>query len=338
MLPQGVAIDHASCGPRSQFRVPQVPSLQSYGLALGLVAVAAIVRFILGLYEESVLYFACFYPAILLAALWGGAGPGLLAMAASLLTVWYIFLPPPFSPVFKDRATWLNLAMFCASSGLLVWIADRYRRALDAIVAAEETRRLMADEMRHRTRNSLAIAQTLVNRTLADDPVKAATLMQRLRIALDPGELLNPGTAGGEALHRILTTELQPYGLEKFNLDGEPVTLNATQSRNMALIVHELTTNAAKYGALANGSGKISIAWRVTENTLALSWRENSTAANAAPSCSSGFGTRLIDAMVRGFGGEIDRSFGEGGFACRIVAPLKADEPARPPERPVHMQ
>ena len=140
---------------------------KAYALAVVLVGAAAALRFGLSLIEPNILYFAVFYPAILLAALWGGPGPAILATALSLFVVWFGFMPPYFEGGLKDRANVFNLGMFVFSSGLLIWIAQRYRRAMEKITAGEETRRLLVEEMRHRNRNSLTIGKTLIRRTLA---------------------------------------------------------------------------------------------------------------------------------------------------------------------------
>ena len=186
-----------------------------YALAVLLVGAAAALRFGLSLLEPNVLYFAVFFPAILLAALWGGPGPAILATSLSLFVVWFAFMPPYFEIGFKERANIINIGTFVASAALVIWIAELYRRALAELKAAEETRRLLVEEMRHRNRNSLTVANSLIRRTLAHDPATADNLSARLRVILDTDNVFEGNMPKGEMLHRVLLAELQPYGTER---------------------------------------------------------------------------------------------------------------------------
>ncbi|OYW55229.1 MAG: hypothetical protein B7Y80_09520 [Hyphomicrobium sp. 32-62-53] len=293
-----------------------------YGLAILLVGAAATFRFGLGLLEPNVLYFAVFFPAILLTALWGGSGSAIFATALSLFVVWFAFMPPHFEIGIKDRANVVNLGVFLCSAAVLIWIAEQYRRALAQITAAEETRRLLVEEMRHRNRNSLTVANTLIRRTLSHDPATADNLSARLRVLLDTDNVFEGNRPDGEMLHRVLLSELQPYGTDRFGLNGEPVILAAGHARNLALVVHELATNAAKYGALSAPDGFLDVFWHSDGDQLELTWRENMRREGEEPPTAKGFGTQLIDAMIRDLRGHIQRTFDEKGFTCRIVVPL----------------
>jgi len=295
---------------------------KAYALAVVLVGAAAALRFGLSLIEPNILYFAVFYPAILLAALWVGPGPAILATALSLFVVWFGFMPPYFEIGLKDPANVFNLGMFVFSSGLLIWIAQRYRRAMEKITAGEETRRLLVEEMRHRNRNSLTIANTLIRRTLAHDPATADSLSARLRVILDTDNVFEGNRPKGEMLHRVLLSELQPYGTDRFGLFGDPVMLAASHARNLALVIHELATNALKYGALAAQDGFLTVSWHVDTDALDLTWQEKMARQEKGQQTAKGFGTQLIDAMVRDLKGDIQRTFDDAGFTCRIIVPL----------------
>ena len=296
---------------------------RQYGLAVLLVGAAAAVRFALSFLDPNILYFAVFYPAILLAALWGGPRPAILAVLLSLFVVWFVFMQPHFQVGFKDRATVINFGMFILSSSLIIWIAERYRRAMAEITAGEETRRLLVEEMRHRNRNSLTVAQTLIKRTLAHDPATATNLAARLRVILDTENVFEGNTPKGEMLHRLLLAELQPYGTERYGLFGEPLMLAARHARNFALVVHELATNALKYGALSAPDGFLAVSWHTKGDQLEITWREKMARGENEQPMNKGFGTQLIDAMVRDLKGEINRTFDDTGFTCRIVVPLE---------------
>jgi two-component sensor histidine kinase len=293
-----------------------------YALAVLLVGAATALRFGLSLLEPNVLYFAVFFPAILLAALLGGPGPAILATSLSLFVVWFAFMPPYFEIGFKERANIINIGTFVASAALVIWIAELYRRALAELKAAEETRRLIVEEMRHRNRNSLTVANSLIRRTLAHDPATADNLSARLRVILDTDNVFEGNMPKGEMLHRVLLAELQPYGTERFGLFGEPLILAPGQARNLALVVHELATNAIKYGALSAPDGFLAVSWHFDGDELDLTWREKMRREGKEPPNTKGFGTQLIDAMIRDLKGQVSRTFDDAGFTCRIVVPL----------------
>jgi K+-sensing histidine kinase KdpD len=119
------------------------------------------------LVEPEVLFFSTYYPAVLVATLYAGRGPGILALLLSLSAAWLLFLPPYLHLAVPSRKTLLNLLLFTLSAGLLVWVADRYRAALEALRKSEERRSLLVDELQHRSKNTLAVAGALVSSTLA---------------------------------------------------------------------------------------------------------------------------------------------------------------------------
>ena len=293
-----------------------------YALAVLLVGAAAALRFGLSLLDPNVLYFAVFYPAILIAALWGGPGPAMLATFLSLFVVWFAFMPPYFEIGLKERANIINIGTFVVSAALVIWVAERYRRTLAELTAAEETRRLLVEEMRHRNRNSLTVANTLIRRTLAHDPAAADNLSARLRVILDTDQVFEGNTPKGELLHRVLLAELQPYGTERYGLFGDSLILAPSQARNLALVVHELATNAMKYGALSAPDGFLAVSWHLDGDELEITWREKMRREGKEPSNTKGFGTQLIDAMIRDLKGHVYRTFDETGFTCRIVVPF----------------
>jgi K+-sensing histidine kinase KdpD len=141
---------------------------KAYAIAFALVAAAATVRYLLGLFDEGVLLFAIFFPGIMLTALWCGTGPAVFATILSLVVVWYAFIPPAFEFQLKARATWLNLGLFCGSSALIVWIGARHRKLLAAIEQSEKIRKLLVEELHHRSKNSMSVASTIISRTLSN--------------------------------------------------------------------------------------------------------------------------------------------------------------------------
>jgi two-component sensor histidine kinase len=300
-------------------------AVKPYAIATGLVTGAAIARLLLGLLDDGVLFFAIFFPAILFTALWYGRAPAICATALSLAIVWYAFIPPQFEFAWKDSATVVNLGLFCLSSGLVIWIAESHRKLIAAIEVSERRRQLLVEEMNHRGKNSISVASTIISRTLRHDTATANQLIDRLRIVFASPDIYAGHGAVECLLHRILLTELKPYGTERFSLSGEPVQVSPRQARNLALVVHELATNSAKYGSLSVVDGFLFVSWRIQANEIIIDWKEKGRASGSNPDNVKGFGTRLIETMVRDLKGRIQRFVSESGYACRIHLPIDHD-------------
>ena len=296
--------------------------VKPYAIATGLVVLAAIARLLLGLLDDGVLFFAIFFPAILFTALWYGRAPAIFATALSLAVVWYAFIPPQFEFAWKARATAVNLGLFCLSSGLVIWIAETHRKLIAAIEVSERRRQLLVEEMNHRGKNSISVASTIISRTLRHDAATANQLIDRLRIVFASPDIYADNGDVESLLHRILLTELKPYGTERFSLSGDPVRLSPRQARNLALVIHELATNSAKYGSLSVVDGFLFVSWRMHGDEIVLDWKEKGRASGVIPENTKGFGTRLIETMVRDLKGRIQRFVSESGYACRIHLPI----------------
>jgi two-component sensor histidine kinase len=116
----------------------------------------------------------------------------------------------------------------------------------------------------------------------------------------------------GADLRDLLTTELGAYEASRVLMAGPPVFLPAKLALSIALLVHELATNAAKYGALSVASGVVSVHWSVSNRVLELVWRETGGPVVAQPT-HRGFGVRLIAGALEQFSGTTQMSFEQGG-------------------------
>ena len=124
--------------------------------------------------------------------------------------------------------------------------------------------------------------------------------------------------------------QLEPFVDEsgdRLALRGGVVAIPEKTVQSLSLVLHELATNASKYGAWSRPEGKVDIAWAAADGVLTLDWTE--TGALAAVPERQGFGTTLVDTLIgRGLGGTIERRFGEAGFSCRITVPLDHADPS----------
>ena len=150
-----------------------------YAFVVCLVALAALLRYVLGLIAPNTLTFAAFFPVITLAAFLWGLKPSIFAIGLSTVVAWYFFLPPRGSFSTLDLDTAISLIMFVCSGGLIACIGEAYHRALHECQKQEEKRSLLLREMAHRSQNTFAVAQAIVTRSLRNDPAIAETINQR---------------------------------------------------------------------------------------------------------------------------------------------------------------
>jgi PAS domain S-box-containing protein len=178
-------------------------------------------------------------------------------------------------------------------SGVTVDITDRK--------SAEERQTLLVREVDHRARNALAVVQSIIRLTRAESKEAYVAAVEGRITALSRAHvLLSQSRWQGANLSRILDEELAPYRrseAEKIVTAGPEVFLEPATAQILALALHELATNAAKYGALSSTLGRVTLSWELRPNRLLLQWVENGGPA-VQPPRSEGYGTRVIGASV----------------------------------------
>ncbi|MBJ7534551.1 PAS domain S-box protein [Rhodomicrobium vannielii ATCC 17100] len=201
-------------------------------------------------------------------------------------------------------------------------------------VRSERQRDLLMKELDHRTKNTLSTVLAISRETAryATTLAEFGDAFQARLLALSKTHnLLTESHWEGASLRRIFAAELSPYGRAggepRFALDGETVNLTPGQALMLGMAVHELTTNAAKYGALSTKSGRVDVTWSVDRNgaeeVARIRWVE-SGGPTVSPPTRQGFGSHLIE---RGLsfetGGEVRLEFAPAGLRCAITMPLK---------------
>ena len=187
----------------------------------------------------------------------------------------------------------------------------------------------MLHELNHRVKNTLATVQSLARQSAKGGEGQAVQLEARILSLSKTHDLLTREDWSGATLNEVLENELSPYraGCDHIVLDGPEVALPPRHVLALGMTVHELTTDAAKYGALSTADGRVEVSWRVDRSEagaawLRLTWRESGGPA-VAPPARRGFGTRLIAGGVgRELAGEVDLTFDVDGLRCRIDVPL----------------
>ena len=194
---------------------------------------------------------------------------------------------------------------------------------------AEERMALLMREIDHRAKNALAVAQAVVNLTQGNTIEEYKTAVEGRIAALSRAHtLLAASRWEGADLRALLEDELAPFATaqaDRIVLEGENETLSPAVAQSLALVVHELATNAAKYGALSCDAGRLTIAWARAEDGLILDWRESGGPEVTAP-LREGFGSTLLSRMAVDFeGGSIRREWAPEGLRCRIELKTSAE-------------
>ena len=199
--------------------------------------------------------------------------------------------------------------------------------------AAEEHALLLMAELDHRVKNILAVVSSVVSQTLRSGgaPEAFSAEIEGRIMAIARAHNLHTEHGGLEgSLRDLIATEVHPYDrLSQIALAGPDVVLTSNARVTLALALHELATNAAKYGCLSVSGGRLNVSWRLADEAglrhLEIDWREESGPVVISPT-RRGFGTRLIEiSLVRGLDAKVDRVFAETGVYCSIAIPFTAE-------------
>jgi PAS domain S-box-containing protein len=241
---------------------------------------------------------------------------------------------PDFSAEFRIKSA-LGAVKWVLMRGRVLFDGGVPRQAVGTMFditarrGLEEQRMLVMGELSHRTRNSLAylmaMAQQIGRQAHSVEEYRDA-LMGRFQAMARSQELLTE--ANGQALHLpdLLTVALEPFGADRFDVSEnlEDVRLTDGLARGLALLFHELGTNALKYGALSTADGRVRI-WREPEpaGVAVIHWREQD-GPPVSPPGKAGFGSRLLEHALRQQGGRVVSQFEPDGFVARMEFPLPA--------------
>ncbi len=201
---------------------------------------------------------------------------------------------------------------------------------------AEARQTLLAREVDHRAKNALAVVQAIVRLAKRDTIQDYVSAVEgRIGALAQTHELLSKSRwEGADILHLILE-ELAPYndGLQRVTAVGPPVLLAPEDTQTLAMALHELATNAAKYGALSAAGGRVDVSWTHFEENLTLVWSESGGPAVQAPT-RTGFGTRIIQSSFKGSNrGSVTFDWRSEGLQCTLQLVCKVKPLQAQPER-----
>lgn len=200
---------------------------------------------------------------------------------------------------------------------------------------AENEIRLLMREVAHRAKNQLTVVASIAKQTARGARSFAGfqdTFQKRLYGLSRSTDLLIAGGAAGVELRELLIAQIEPFRPEdskRLDLSGPQFRLDNQAAQSMGLAIHELSTNAAKYGAFARDSGRLSLSWRLKADKLEIVWREYVSRLRRRP-VNRGFGTEIIERMVGGtLDAEIQRVFHRDGLECTFLIPIARLVPER---------
>lgn len=214
-------------------------------------------------------------------------------------------------------------------------------------VRAEERERLLAQEVDHRAKNLLAVVQSIVQLTRADDAEAfRGGVNGRIQALARSHGLLAAARWEGVDLQTLVDEELAAFagrGAEAVRIAGPAIRLRPAAAQSLGLVLHELATNAAKHGSLSVAEGRLDVTWLLADaapgqRQLELRWREHGGPA-VSPTTTRGFGSTVIRASVeRQLKGEVAMDWRPEGLVCDLVLPAEQLGSARTPRAPAGHQ
>jgi two-component sensor histidine kinase len=291
----------------------------SIGFAACCLALATVARWCLSLIRPDV-FFTPYFPAVFFATAFGGVRVGIAtALASGALGV-----ALNFSDATVDSARFALLMIFWVVCGLTIWgvqhyrsIASNQREISKRLIQEEGYRKLIVEEFQHRLKNKLSTIHAVIHQVLHDQPQVWASIDHRIRALSATDDLIARADSNGCDIKDLLLSELGPYGHVRFTLNGNPLFLPAQLAVSLALMFHELATNAGKYGAFSSPNGLLQVSWSVVDDRLNITWDETE-GPPVGTIGQAGFGTKLLKSALRPFDGATETAFLKTGVHCTM--------------------
>ncbi len=300
--------------------------LFSIGFAASCIALSTAARWGLSLIRPDV-FFTPYFPAVFFATALGGFRVGI----ATALVGGALGVTVNFSDATADFARLTLLAIYLIVCGLTIWgvehyrsIASRQRQISKRLIQEEEYRKLVVEELQHRLKNKLSTVHAVLHQILKDKPQIWASIDSRIRALSATDDLIARVDGSGCDIKDLLLSELGPYGHVRFTLNGNPLFLPAKLAVSLALIFHELATNAGKYGAFSSARGLLQVSWSVSDDRLNITWDETE-GPPVGTIGEPGFGTMLLKSALRPFDGKAEIAFLKTGVHCTMQCRIPRD-------------
>jgi two-component sensor histidine kinase len=255
--------------------------------------------------------------------------PLITSIARSSLTGWTV--AAGIAETSLVAPLWRSLAITSVIGGMLLLVGLAFAvRMATAIARGEMLHDLLIEELNHRVKNTLAILQSIATQTFRSaSRAEREKFEGRLGALAEAHNLLSQEKWQGSDLQDIIARVLNPYLLnnpDRVRMFGPKVPLSPRLAVILSMILHEIATNAAKYGALSNDTGTVTLDWEIIEESdgrkLRLIWTEAGGPHVTAP-VQRGFGSRLIERSARDqLGGEATVDFLPRGVVCTVTSAL----------------
>jgi two-component sensor histidine kinase len=311
---------------RRGWRGVSQPSLPiGIGFAIFCLALGTLGRWGLAQIRPDV-FFTPYFPAVVLATVFSGVRLGALtAIAAGALGV-----SVNFGDTTADSARLVLLVIFWAVCGVAIWGVEHYRSIATQqqeiskrLIEEEKYRKFMVDELQHRLKNKTSTVHAVLHQVLLDQPQVWDRIDHRIRALSATDDLIARVDGRGCDIRDLLRSELGPYGHVRFNLNGDALFLPDKLAVSLALIFHELATNAGKYGAFSAAKGLLQVSWTVSDDRLNVTWDETEGPPVEAIG-KPGFGTKLLNSALLPFNGKTEISFLKTGVHCTMQCRIPA--------------
>jgi two-component sensor histidine kinase len=306
--------------------ISQPSPLFSIGFAASCLALSTAARWCLSLIRPDV-FFTPYIPAVVFATAFGGFRVGMVtALAGGALGV-----TVNFSDASADFARMALFVIYLIVCGLTIWGIEHYRSIASSqreiskrLIQEEGYRKLVVAEFQHRLKNKLSTIHAVLHQILQDQPQIWASIDHRIRALSATDDLIARVDGSGCDIKDLLRSELGPYGHVRFTLNGNPLFLPAKLAVSLALMFHELATNAGKYGAFSSAQGLLQVSWSVSDDRLNITWDETE-GPPVGTIGKAGFGTKLLNSALRPFDGKTEIAFLKTGVHCTMQCRIPPD-------------
>jgi len=296
-----------------------------YVVAFLSVGLASLLQWLcIGQYDGSP--FLTIYPAVILTALIGGREAGFVAAVLAGMSQWGLFIP---------QAHWFAVASYAFDATVAVMLIDYINRTLDLLLLnidrekqAKQHQYLLAKELHHRIQNLFTVIQAVIRFSLPGDGVVKESavkqrLMDRLQSMSATHRAITDSMGGGVRLVDLVGNEIRGFE-SRFDIRANPgVVLSPQMTQNLSLILHELLTNAIKYGALSVARGRVDLRLDWDASVLTLVWQEHDGPLVSEPA-TTGFGSRILGAFAKSFCRDVQISYEPGGL--RYALQIDSDQ------------
>jgi two-component sensor histidine kinase len=292
----------------------QYPIL-GYATAFATVGLATLIQW-LAQAQYAGAPFLTIYPAVILAALFGGRGPGFLAAVLAGACQWGFFIP---------TLHWFAVVSYAVDASVCVMLIDYINRTVDLLRAnvdqekqAKQHQYLLAKELHHRIQNLFTVMQGVIRFSLPGErTIHEAAIRQRLLDRLQSMSAANraitDSMGDGVRLLDLINGEIRGFESRVDISGGSGLVVGPQMTRDFSMILHELLTNAVKYGALSVAQSRVAIGFDWVPSVLTFTWQENGGPAVDEPN-SSGFGSCILGTFAKSFCHDVTARYEPSGF------------------------